>query len=137
LRVLAQNVDALFFMIHRCVQAQNIDALFFMILWARCGSNKKRPGTRYTKLVFLHHVRFVSHVVHSDTPGVRNVDVPFFMLGWAWCESHIKRIMTQYAELVFFYLMQYVRHTVHFDASKVQNSFIVRVESIRFHQNSI
>jgi hypothetical protein len=36
--------------------AQNINALFFMLWWARGGFHKKRAGTRYAKLLFLHLV---------------------------------------------------------------------------------
>jgi hypothetical protein len=35
---------------------QNIDILFFKLRWAWCGSHKRCVGTRYTELVFLHHL---------------------------------------------------------------------------------
>jgi hypothetical protein len=31
----------------------------------RCDFHKKHAGTRYNKLVFLHLVGFVGHLVHS------------------------------------------------------------------------
>jgi hypothetical protein len=45
--------------------ARNIDALFFMLRWDRYGFDKKRIGTRYDELVFLHLGESIGHVVHS------------------------------------------------------------------------
>jgi hypothetical protein len=45
-----------------------------MFGWACCGFHKKRTGTRYTELVFLHSVGSEGHVIHSGASGVRNVD---------------------------------------------------------------
>jgi hypothetical protein len=36
-----------------------------MLVWYRYGFDKKRTGTRYAKLVFLHPVGSMSHEVHS------------------------------------------------------------------------
>jgi hypothetical protein len=49
---------------------RNVDALFFMLVWDRYRFDKKRVGTRYTELVFLHPVRSVGHVMHSGVPGL-------------------------------------------------------------------
>jgi hypothetical protein len=55
---------------------------------ARCGFHKKRAGTRYTKLMILHPVGYVGHVVHSHASGMQNAYTLFFMLGWAQCCFH-------------------------------------------------
>jgi hypothetical protein len=49
--------------------AGNVDTLFFVLGCARCGFDKKRAGTHYTELVFLHPGRFAGHVVHSSASG--------------------------------------------------------------------
>jgi hypothetical protein len=67
---------------------------------ALCSFHKKRIGTHYTELVFLHLMGSVGHVVHFSVSGVRNYTL-FFMLGWARCGFHKKRAGTHYAELVF------------------------------------
>jgi hypothetical protein len=43
----------------------------------------KSVRTRYAKLVFLHPVGSVGHVVHSRASGAPNVDTLFFMHGRA------------------------------------------------------
>jgi hypothetical protein len=50
--------------------ARNIYALFFMPGWDRYVFDKKCVGTRYAKLVFLHPVGSVGHVVHFGASGV-------------------------------------------------------------------
>jgi hypothetical protein len=49
--------------------ARNVDAIFFMLGWDRYGFDKMLARTRYTKLVFLHPVGSVGHLVHSVCPG--------------------------------------------------------------------
>jgi hypothetical protein len=61
--------------------ARNVDALSFMLGWDRYGFNKKRAGTSYAELVFLHLVRFAGHVVHSGASRLPNIDALFFMFG--------------------------------------------------------
>jgi hypothetical protein len=46
--------------------ACNIDALFFMLSLDRYGYHEKRAGIHYTKLMFLHPVQSVDHVVQSQ-----------------------------------------------------------------------
>jgi hypothetical protein len=45
---------------------RNIDALFFLFGWDQYLLNKKCDGTHYAKLVFLHSVGSVGHVMHSS-----------------------------------------------------------------------
>jgi hypothetical protein len=40
-----------------------------MLVWDQYGFHKKRVGTRYVELVFLHHVGYVGHVMYSSVPG--------------------------------------------------------------------
>jgi hypothetical protein len=40
-----------------------------MLKWDRYGFPKKHVGTRYAKLMFLHLVGYVGHMVHSRTSG--------------------------------------------------------------------
>jgi hypothetical protein len=97
--------------------------------WAWCGFCKKRAGTHFTELVFLHPARFVGHVVHSSASGTPNVDVLFFMLGWARCDFHKKHAGTRCTELVFFYPVGYACYVVHSSASMVRNIDVLLTSS--------
>jgi hypothetical protein len=50
--------------------ARNVEALFFMLGWDRYVFDKKRVGTHYVELLYLHPVRSVGHVVHSRASEV-------------------------------------------------------------------
>jgi hypothetical protein len=51
-------------------------------------SIKKCAGTGYAKVVFLHSVRSVGHIVHSGASRAQNFDALFFMIGWTRCSIH-------------------------------------------------
>jgi hypothetical protein len=88
-----------------------------MIGWGWYGFHKRRAGTRYVKLVFLHPVRSVGHVVHSGASRARNIDALFFKLGWDRCGLHKKRARTCYTELMFLHPAESTSHVVHSGAS--------------------
>jgi hypothetical protein len=55
-----------------------------MLGWDWYGFNKRRTGTRYIELVFLHKMGYAGHVVHSGTSRSRNIDALFLMLRVDW-----------------------------------------------------
>jgi hypothetical protein len=72
-----------------------------MLMWDQFGLHKKRVGTPYAELVFLHPVVSASHIVHSGASGAQNIDALFCMLGWDWYGFQKKRDGTCYVELAF------------------------------------
>jgi hypothetical protein len=98
-------------------RARNVNALFFVLGWARCSFHKKRTGTRYAEIVFLHRVESEGHVVHSGTFGMRNINALFFMLGWGRYRFDKKHARTHYIELVFLYPVGFAGHVMHSGAS--------------------
>jgi hypothetical protein len=101
--------------------AQNVNKVFFMVGVGPYRFDKKRPGTRYAKLVFLHPVGSVGHVVYSIASGAQNVVALFFMLRWAQGGFYQKHIRTRYAELLFLHPVGSLGHVVHYAASGTQN----------------
>jgi hypothetical protein len=72
-----------------------------MLVWDRYGFRKKLARTHYSKLVLLHSVGSMGHVVHFGAPGAQTVDARFFIIGWDRYGLHKKRARTHYGELVF------------------------------------
>jgi hypothetical protein len=88
-----------------------------MLGWAHNIFHKKRPGTRYAKLVFLHPLEFASHIVDSGASRPQNIDPLFFMVWWARRYFHKRLTETRDDELVFLPLMGSTGHLVHSGAS--------------------
>jgi hypothetical protein len=61
-----------------------------MLGWDWYGFDKKRVGTRYAELVFLHPWE-----LHSGASGSRNFEALFFMLRWDPYGFHKNRIVTR------------------------------------------
>jgi hypothetical protein len=101
----------------RCIRATKHQRTFFLLRWDQHGFDKKRTGTCYDELVFLHMVGSVGHVYYSSVSGAQNVDALYLMLGWARCDFHKKPVVTRYTELVFLHLVGSVSHIVHSVAS--------------------
>jgi hypothetical protein len=85
-----------------------------MLVWDLYGFDRKHVGASYAKLVFLHPVGSVGHVVHSGASGVQNVNALFLMLGWDQYRFHKKCAGTRYAELMFLHPVESVGHVVHY-----------------------
>jgi hypothetical protein len=101
--------------------ARNIDTLFFILGQDRYGYDKKRAGTRFAELVFLHPVGSVGHVMHSSASGARNVNTLFFILGWDLYGYGKMRTWTPYPKYVFLHPVGSVGHVVYNSASGAQN----------------
>jgi hypothetical protein len=72
-----------------------------MLMWDRYRFQKRRIGTHYAELVFMHPVGYAGHLVHCGAFGACNIDVLFFLLGWDWYEFHKMRRDTRCRTCVF------------------------------------
>jgi hypothetical protein len=124
-----------------CIQGTKHWCTIFHARWAWCGFRKKHPGTCHAKLMFLHPVGSVGHIVHSGVSRLWNVDALFFLVGYARCCFHKKRLETCYAELVILYPVGYAGHVVHSGASSLRNInalfFLLRWAWCGFHKKHL
>jgi hypothetical protein len=81
-----------------------------MLGWARCGFHKRRTGTHYAEVVFLHRVLSVGHIVHSGVSEPQNVNALFFMLEWPDAGS-IKGTLGHVTPELSFCIWYYLRVT--------------------------
>jgi hypothetical protein len=88
-----------------------------MLRWDQYGFHKKCTEEHYAKLVFLHPLECVGHVVLSSAYVPCKVDALFFMLRWDRYGLHKKRADTRYAKLMFLHPVGSVGHVVHSGAS--------------------
>jgi hypothetical protein len=70
-----------------------------MLGWAHCGFNKKRVGTSYTELEFLHPLPQGIQCI-SVSPGCKTSTHNLSCLGLIRCSYHKKRARTRYAQCV-------------------------------------
>jgi hypothetical protein len=75
-----------------CVQGAEHRRSIVMLRWAQFRSHKNRIGTRYAKLVSLHPVGSMGHVVCFVAFGAQSINALFFVLGWARFGSHKMRV---------------------------------------------
>jgi hypothetical protein len=87
-----------------------------MLGWDGYGCHKKRVGTHYAELVFLHSVGSGGHVVHSSASGARNANALFFMLRWDRYGFHKRHTGTRYIELVFLHPVRFASPAMHYGA---------------------
>jgi hypothetical protein len=66
-----------------------------MLGWDRYGFDRKSDGTRYAKILFLHPMGSVGHVVHSSALGALNVPALFFHARVGPVQFPKKRIETR------------------------------------------
>jgi hypothetical protein len=91
--------------VFRCVRAMKHRCTICHAKWDQYIFHKKCTGKHYAKLVLLHLMGSVGHVVHSDAFGPRYINILFVILGWVKKGIQQKRTVKRYAELVFLHPM--------------------------------
>jgi hypothetical protein len=89
-----------------------------MLKRARCSLHKKRIGTCYAQVMFLHPVGCAGHVVHFGASEARNVIALIFMLEWDRYGFDKKCARTHFTELAFLHPVGYMGRVVHSGASQ-------------------
>jgi hypothetical protein len=78
------------------------------------GFDKKLIGSRYAKLVFLHPVGSVGHVVHSSSASGHETSTHYFSYsGWTGKDSTKSAPEHVLPNLFFLHLVGSARHVVH------------------------
>jgi hypothetical protein len=125
----------------RCFQDAKGQCTFFRLRWDRIKFDKKHARTRYAKLVFVHLVGSVGHIVNFGASGARNLNALFFMIAWAWCGFHKNCARTRYTELVFLHLVRSIGHVVESGASGARNInalfFMLEWDRYRFDKKHV
>jgi hypothetical protein len=85
----------------RCVRGMKRQCTIFLARVGPVGIPEKGVETQYAKLLFLHPMGYVGHVVHFGASGGRNIDTLFFLLGGIGMDSTKMCLVTLCRTCVF------------------------------------